>query len=229
MKATRERFAADRDLLRSTFAPVIDEPLPPRLAALAGSPAPRFAHGLRPWWRAAAAVLLVVMGGVAGYLYGTTGGGVSEAQARVADDAVAAHEVYASEKLHVVEVGADQRDHLVGWLSKRVGTRLVAPDLTEQGYGLVGGRLLPAEGRAAAQFMYQSHDGDRLSLYVTQGAREGGETGFRLFEYEGALACYWLDEGFAYVVTGHLPEKKLLAVANVVYRQLLAAQEHTPG
>lgn len=226
MKRAHERFAADRDLLRRTFAPVVQEPLPARLSAFAGSPARDRAAW--PWWRAAAAVLIFIAGGAAGYLYGAPGvTGLSQPEARVADDAVAAHEVYASEKLHVVEVGADQKDHLVGWLSKRVGTRLVAPDLTRLGYNLVGGRLLPAQGRPAAQFMYQNPEGVRVSLYVTHGVHSG-ETGFRILEDDGARACYWLDEGFAYVVTGEIPEEQLLAMANSVYRQLLAAQEGSP-
>ena len=82
--------------------------------------------------------------------------------------------MYAAEKLHVVEVGADQKDHLVGWLSKRVGTTLVAADFTAEGFELVGGRLLPLAERPAAQFMYQDQSGNRVSLYVTGDERWRG-------------------------------------------------------
>ena len=64
----------------------------------------------------------------------------------------------------VVEVGADQKDHLVGWLSKRVGVTLTAPDLESQGFRLIGGRLLPAGTTGmAAQFMYEDATGRRVS------------------------------------------------------------------
>lgn len=226
MKAVRDRLAADRDLLRRTFGPIVDEPIPSRLAALAESSASGNEAAMRPWWRLVAAAMLLAAGGAAGYAYASLGVGETRAVARVADNAVEAHEVYAAEKLHVVEVGADQKDHLVGWLSKRVGTKLVAPDLADQGYSLVGGRLLPAAGQAAAQFMYQDHAGNRVSLYVTHGARKT-ETGFRLYEQDPARAFYWLDGGFAYAVAGEVPEDKLLAIANASYRQLLAAQGRT--
>ena len=95
--------------------------------------------------------------------------------------------MYSAEKVHVVEVGADQKDHLVGWLSKRVGTPLVAPDLSAEGFQLVGGRLLPAAEKPAAQFMYQDRAGTRISLYVTPDTGKA-ETGFQLYEEDGARA-----------------------------------------
>ena len=223
MKARHDRYAADREALRAAFAPVAAEPVPARLSAVLGTGSgPGLARGLVP--RLAAAVLLFAAGGVVGYLLANgLGPGGMAPNRQVADNALAAHVVYAAEKLHVVEVGADQKDHLVGWLSKRVGTKLVAPDLSAQGYELVGGRLLPAERGVAAQFMYQDHTGNRVSLYVAHGAVEEAETGFRLYEEGGARAFYWLDGGFGYAVAGSVEEDALLSLANAAYRQLLTA------
>ncbi len=50
---------------------------------------------------------------------------------------------------HPVEVTAAQQDHLVQWLSKRVGRPLKVPVLAAEGYELVGGRLLSGDGGAA--------------------------------------------------------------------------------
>ena len=46
---------------------------------------------------------------------------------------------------HPVEVGAGDPDHLVAWLSARLGRPVRAPSLDEYGYQLLGGRLLPGE------------------------------------------------------------------------------------
>ena len=129
--------------------------------------------------------------------------------------------MYAAEKLHVVEVGADQKDHLVGWLSKRVGTPLVAPDLTAEGFSLVGGRLLPASGKPAAQFMYQDRSGTRISLYVTRDA-VNEETGFRLYEEDGPPRLLLARRRFL-LCGGRCRAAKipLLSIANAAYRQLL--------
>ena len=79
-----------------------------------------------------------------------------DAETRVAGNAIAAHRIYVSERLHPVEVPAEQEAHLVQWLSRRVGKPLTAPNLKPQGYRLIGGRLLPAGGEAAALFMYEN-------------------------------------------------------------------------
>src|SRR5690606_10809872 len=44
-------------------------------------------------------------------------------------DAVAAHAVFVPEVRHPVEVAAAQHEHLVQWLSKRLGARLTVPSL----------------------------------------------------------------------------------------------------
>ena len=77
-------------------------------------------------------------------------------------DAISAYRTFSVEVRHPVEVDAAQEPHLVQWLSKRLGRRLVVPDLTAAGFRLMGGRLLPAEETSAAQFMYQDDKGQRL-------------------------------------------------------------------
>ena len=57
--------------------------------------------------------------------------------------AAVAHAVYSPEVRHPVEVGADQEQHLVTWLSKRLGLKIKAPKLDEAGMALVGGVAQP--------------------------------------------------------------------------------------
>jgi anti-sigma factor RsiW len=221
MRAKADRYASDRDRLRMALDPVLTEPVPERLIRLVREPAepPRRMLWLR---NTAAAAAIFIAGGLAGYGFGFAGRPASApAGLEFVDSALAAHRIYSAEKLHVVEVGADQKDHLVGWLSKRVGVSLTAPDLVPQGFRLIGGRLLPAglDGMAA-QFMYEDATGRRVSLYVT---REKGreETGFRVETEAGVNALYWLDEGYGCVVAGDVPEQALHGIAESAYRQLL--------
>jgi anti-sigma factor RsiW len=222
-KALRDRYAGDRDRLAAALAGVLEEPLPDRFARfVTAGPAPQRVWS---WRRVAAGVALFVAGGGLGYLVGAYAPSPGDAgAAQIAERAIEAHVIYSAEKLHVVEVGADQKDHLVGWLSKRVGTTLVAPDFSQSGYELVGGRLLPADSRAAAMFIYQDAGGARISLYVT---RDSGaaDTGFKLREQLGACALYWLDGGYAYALTAtNMSGETLRDLAGSAYQQLLAAQ-----
>jgi anti-sigma factor RsiW len=133
--------------------------------------------------------------------------------------------VYSPEVRHPVEVAASEQAHLVQWLSKRLGKPLAVPDLSVQGYQLMGGRLLPGDTGARAQFMYQDTSGIRLTLYL--GALDtgpngtaGGETAFRFTDDGPVPRFYWVDQGFGYALAGPLPREALLALARVVHGQL---------
>lgn len=221
MRALADRFADDRDVLRQALEPLMAEPVPERLSRLAGSPAGESVYrSSRMIQYAAAGVVLLMLGGIAGYLAAPRLAPSSPTLAQFADNAMRAHQIYSNEKLHVVEVAADQRDHLQSWLSNRVGVKLVAPDLSNQGFELIGGRLLPSADRTAAQFMYQDPTGNRVSLYVTRD-ETGADTGYRETQQNGARTIYWLDNGYGSAVTGAVPERTLAAIADTFYRQLL--------
>ncbi|HEY5819872.1 MAG TPA: anti-sigma factor [Mesorhizobium sp.] len=223
MQALAQRYTQDRQQLVGALEGILAEPVPERLSRLAGAK-PRAGSDSRHLFRYAAAAALFVAGGLAGYLVAPQFSSATPPLVQMADNAIDAHLIYSNEKLHVVEVGADQRDHLQGWLSKRVGVKLIAPDLKNQGFELVGGRLLPAGKKTAAQFMYQDATGNRVSLYVTRD-ETGADTGYRVLEERGARALYWLDGGYACAVAGSTPEGTLSAIADATYKQLLEDQK----
>jgi anti-sigma factor RsiW len=136
----------------------------------------------------------------------------------VFDDAIAAHRTFSVETRHPVEVGANEEAHLVQWLSKRLGHRLIAPDLAELGFRLMGGRLLPADSGPAALFMYENSKGIRLSCYYLS-VEGGSETEFQYREQGGVSAFYWVEDGLAYAIAANAPRDLLLKVAEIVYQQ----------
>lgn len=140
--------------------------------------------------------------------------------ASLAHHAALAHRVYTPEVRHPVEVGADQQEHLVAWLSKRLGTPLKPPRLAPLGYELVGGRLLPGDSGPVAQFMYTDASGQRLTLYVSSGQSGNKDSGFR-YAQDGQLSVfYWIDGRYGYALSGALGKAELSQIANAVYEQL---------
>jgi len=135
------------------------------------------------------------------------------------NQAMGAHKVFVAEVRHPVEVPAAQEAHLVAWLSKRLGTKLRAPDLLDAGYSLVGGRLLAEGARPAAQFMYEKKDGKRLTVYV-RGLQDTKDTSFRFASKAGVSAFYWVEEAFAYALIAPVDRARLITIANKVYRDL---------
>jgi anti-sigma factor RsiW len=220
-RARFSQYTAHRQALRAALAARADEPIPARL---------RVANLLvqqrrrrRRWFiEIAAAVCLIVLGGISGWvardLTGPRGSLPLGAVARmITADAIAAHRTFSVEVRHPVEVDAAQEAHLVQWLSKRLGRQLTVPDLTAAGFRLMGGRLLPAEDGPAAQFMYENGNAERLTLYLRAGI--GGETAFRYHEEGGIGAFYWSDEGFGYAIAAKADRDLLLRIAELVYRQ----------
>jgi anti-sigma factor RsiW len=159
----------------------------------------------------------VAVGWFAHALVGTHGG---PAPLSLAKQAAIAHAVYSPEIRHPVEVGAAEQEHLVNWLSKRLGAKLRAPLLTAEGFDLVGGRLLPGPGGAVAQFMYQDAKGKRLTLYVSRIEGVQRDTAFRFSQEEKVAVFYWIDGTLGYALSGDLAKPQLLDVATTVYKQL---------
>lgn len=205
------------ELLHQAFDPLAEEAIPDRWRARI--------EGASTWRRClplATAASWVAIGAFLGFLVGrdsssapiTVSGNYFPRQAAIA------HVVYTPEVRHPVEVGADQEDHLVQWLSKRVGQPLRVPGLSNHGFSLVGGRLLPGDSGPVAQFMYQDSTGLRLTMYVSRPDPTEGETSFRFAEESGIGVFYWIDRRFAYALAGSVPREQLLSVAEAAYRQL---------
>ena len=208
--------------LRAHFEPVLAEPLPIRLQRAASRDA-------RTLWRAVGfAAGWLVIGGTLGALAGwqlhawrgPAQTAFADANSLMARRAAVAHAVYSPEVRHPVEVGADQEQHLVAWLSKRLGVKVKAPRLDELGMSLVGGRLLPGESGPVAQFMYQTEKGRRLTMYVRAEGTPHRETAFHYARENNVGVFYWVDRDCGYAIaSGDLNREELLRVATMVYKQ----------
>jgi anti-sigma factor RsiW len=219
----RERFlqyAAQRHALREAFVED-DRTIPPRFRVahlLAERRRQRYAHLAR----IAAAICLLVLGGIGGWAARDAANPpVLSAAATTAQtittDAIAAHRIFTVETSHPVEVGAGQGTDLAQWLSHRLGRPLVIPDLAALGFRLIGGRLLPSEGGPAAQLMYDDGKGERLTLYLRGDI--SGET--KLYRQDQGLgAFYWADEGLACVIVATADRALLLRAAESAYGQI---------
>lgn len=224
-------YRAQNEALKALFNPVLAEPLPDNLHALAAHPLNPAVNRKRwpnlnswSWQRLAAGLLVAMLGGVAGWL----GHGHYQSAERMAQgvplfrQAAVAHVVYSPDARRPVEVAADQEEALVKWLSKRLGTPVSPPKLGALGYELVGGRLLPGNAGPVAQFMYQDATGQRMTLYVTTENAAQPETGFR-FVREGQInVFYWVDGKFGYALSAGIGKGELARVATAVYDQLEA-------
>jgi anti-sigma factor RsiW len=206
-------YKNQNELLHALFDPVLSEAIPPKWR----TQEKRRSYLIR---QVLAASVCLVVGAAAGWIGRAEYGATSARNLNFARQAAIAHAVYTPEVRHPVEVAAQEEQHLVSWLSKRLGSPLKVPHLSTLGYELVGGRLLPSDRGPVAQFMYQDKTGQRLTLYVRTDTSDDHESAFR-FAQEGKVGVfYWIDRQLSYALSGEVTKNELLRVANNVYQQL---------
>lgn len=234
-----QAWAADRAGLAALYRPVLDEPAPENLQAAVWSrksidTAPRWAY-------AAAAAGLLVTGALLG------GGSVWQFQKRQfasqesalraqlaagtaqgwAQRAAYAHSIYVAEPRHAVEVKANE-EHLSRWLTRRIDMPVKLFDLQDQGFELVGGRLLPDGPGKSAQLLYQDAQKRRVTVYLRK-PEKGTDAAFR-YEQQGNVGMfYWVEEGAGYALVGELPKQTLLDLAQAIYKQHPGVQSAAPA
>jgi anti-sigma factor RsiW len=220
-------WQAQNESMRGGLGPVVDEPLPLRLP---------LRPEVSPWpWRGIAAAALVAAASAA--LAWSVRGALDAAAARVAlaapatvdaelagfaHRAAVAHVVFSPDPRRPVEVGAEQEQALVTWLTRRLGAAVRPPLLSGLGYELIGGRLLPGDKGPVAQFMYGSASGQRLTVYVTREVA-ARDTAFRFAKDGPVNVFYWVEDRFGYAISAGADRDELLRVSQEVYRQLKPA------
>lgn len=220
-------WAADRDALRARLQPVLEEPVPDRLTQTVWqrhrSPASR-----GPWLQAAMVAGLLITGALIGAAWVRVSPTAEVAQApRWTQRAAVAHAVFAPEVRHPVEVNVregdaaqqrEQEQHLSRWLTRRLAVPVKLFDLRDQGFELVGGRLLADVNGPSAQLMYQDATGQRVTVYLRKDDQNVPAT-FR-YDRQGDLGLfYWVEDSCGYALVGPQPREKLLALAHAIHQQ----------
>ena len=189
---------------QESYAAELDAPVPFALAQqIKAAPMPAApAQQRRPIWGALAASLVVfVLGGIGGYTLRDQTAPVQTAGwlADIADY----HAVYAAQGRHLVEVGADESDHIETWLGNTIGASFAIPDLSDYGLTFEGGRLLVANGKPVAQLMYRDADGTVIALCLQRSnAPAQGVLAFNQQTLNGFDFVSWNAGDANYVVIG---------------------------
>lgn len=208
-------WRTQKEAMHAYFDPILDAPIPPHLLR-AVKPDPRL------WPKIVGAIVCLGVGVATGYAIHapmpaklTIATGPTSALPSLPLQASIAHAVFVPEQQHPVELGADQEAALQAWLSNRLGSVVEIPQLTQQGYRLLGGRLLPDVQKPAAQLMYQDGAGSRLTLYLRQ---DGGHAASepRLSQQGKFNVVVWDDGKLGHALTSEKPGELLQQIAQAL-------------
>ncbi|MFG1343001.1 anti-sigma factor family protein [Xanthobacter autotrophicus] len=213
-------YRAERDLLRAAYAPVVEEPLPPQLSLARMIEARRRPAGTAGHWgMAAAAVLLLAIGGAGGWSLRGMDAAAPGGLLALGREAAASYAVFAPDQARPVEIRAENRAQLVAWTSRRLGRPVAIPDLAASGYRFMGGRVVATEHGPAALFMYDDDKGNRLVMFARPMA--GGRDMPMAPHAQGGINGYaWADNGLGYSLVGAVAPGMLHPLADEVRRQV---------
>jgi anti-sigma factor RsiW len=163
-----EGWRRQAEALRDALAFKLHEPVPSslHLGRLLEQRTVRQQRGLfgNPWRVAAAMVLTLGLGAAAGWTArGTQRMGEVT---RLGMEAAAAHSVFGADPTRPIEIGPQNRPELVAWIDRKLHRTINVPDLSAQGYRLIGGRVLSTMVGAAAMLVYDDDHGGRITVFV---------------------------------------------------------------
>ncbi|MEL7460726.1 MAG: anti-sigma factor [Pseudomonadota bacterium] len=208
--AALERLMATDTAVKAAFDEMLTDPVPFELAAaIRSAPDPEVApaataapRGFPGWAAIAASVGFLAVGGLGGYTLGQ-----NEAPQVVAstpgwlNEIAAYHGVYETQVRHLVEVRAEERDHIETWLGNTTGVEFAVPDLSASGLTFQGARLLVAGGAPVAQLVYTDAAGAVFALCLKT-AKAPADKDFTAETVGGFDMVSWRSGGADYVVVG---------------------------
>lgn len=223
-QATLTEWQRQDAAIEALYQPVTREPVPDRLSdvirrAEAEDAAQAKGRTQDRLWLVAATIAALAVGTGTGWFARdlTTPGAASQT---LAANAMRAHDTYVVEVAHPVEVAASDAEHLNAWMSKRLGHETRPPDFAATGFTLMGGRIVPSDQGAAALYMYEDAEGQRITLYIApHGA--SSTTAFQFAEEGATHSFYWMDHDLSYAVVGTVPREVLRRIALAAYDQLI--------
>ena len=213
--------AAQRAGLRAALASIADEPVPPELSLA------RLLEIRRPLRRPVsgrtmvAALVLLGLGGGAGWALRGVSQPASSGISALAQEATDSYRVYVPDRIHPVELHAGERGELERWVSDRLQHPVSVPDLASAGYRFMGGRVVATAHGPAGLLMYDDDRGTRLVVLIRPMAVER-DTPMALYASGPVRGYSWAQRGIGYSVVAAASADALHPLADEVRRQTAA-------
>ncbi|WP_337269443.1 anti-sigma factor family protein [Oryzifoliimicrobium ureilyticus] len=205
--------------LRSAMDPVASEPIPSRLNLKTIATSRTTTHAPRYAQMAAAAIVLLAIGGMGGWMTKDYMGPPTEGVAALAQEASATYNAFASDRIRPVELKADDPQALQQFAGETLGRTTTVPDLTKAGYRLMGARVIPTVHGAGVMLMYDNDKGSRLVMLTRHMIADQNKP--MVPTNQGDIGGWsWAKNGMGYSLIGSLPLQDLHPIADEARSQI---------
>jgi anti-sigma factor RsiW len=123
----------------------------------------------------------------------------------VVSDVVSAH-LRSLQADRLIDVRASDQRGIKPWFTGQLGVAPPVPDLTSQGFNLIGGRVDYVLGKAVAAVVYRRSD-HVINLFVSQGAE--AEHSARVATLQGFNVDLWSEQGLNLCAVGDVSAEEL--------------------
>jgi anti-sigma factor RsiW len=123
----------------------------------------------------------------------------------IVSDVVSAH-LRSLQADHLTDVQTGDQHGVKPWLSNRIGATPPVPDLTSQGFSLIGGRVDYVLGKPVAAIVYR-RSGHLINLFIAQGAQ--AERSARIETMQGINVDLWSEKGLNLCAVGDVSADEL--------------------
>jgi anti-sigma factor RsiW len=113
---------------------------------------------------------------------------------------------------NLVDVPSSDRHTVKPWFQGRLGFSPAVPDLSQDGFVLLGGRLEVIEQQRAAALVYKRRE-HVINLFIAEGRAAGTE---RSSQEQGYNVTSWTDRGLSYWAISDLNAQELSSFAHLI-------------
>lgn len=132
--------------------------------------------------------------------------------------ALSAHNTFAVDLVHPVQVKANDMEHLENWLSYRVDSRVLLAEYNNVGYALVGANIVPDGKHASSMLIYENAKQERVSVFTRYYGGSHDMSNIRSDKGLDLNLLSWQENGAQHTMVSSLELKELRTIFNTHYQ-----------
>lgn len=213
-------YRSQSAMLRNALEHVSNEPVPTRLN-IRNIVEGRRKKAWSTWQVAAAATVFLAIGATSGWITRDLMSTPSAGIGALAMEASASYRAFAADVVRPVEFRSEAPADIASLASTIIGAPTAVPDLSSDGFRLMGGRVIPTTHGSGFMWMYDNDRGTRLVM-MTRRMDVDRDSSMKSTSRGDINAWSWSKAGVGYSIVGSESPDTLKTIADAANRQLVA-------